>query len=85
MHLSKQVFKDLKKAPAHVAIKLHSWIDEIIFCGLNKVKGITGYHDKPLKNDKLGRRVIRLDKVYRAVYVIETDQSIRFVEILQDD
>lgn len=69
--------------PSYIALKLHAWIDEVINSGLNETKKISGYHDELLKGDRAGQRSIRLNKAYRAIYVIESDNNIYFVEILE--
>jgi toxin HigB-1 len=83
VHFSKHALKNLKKSPIHIALKLQAWIDEIINTGLNEVRKISGYHDGPLKGNRAGQRSIRLNKAYRAIYVIETSNRISFVEILE--
>lgn len=79
--LSKQALKDLKKVPLHVAIKLQAWIDDVGHRGLSEVKKIPGYHDEPLKGQRARERSIRLSRSYRAIYTIEKDNIIHFVEI----
>lgn len=32
-----------------------------------------GYHDEPLKGARVGQRSIRLNRAYRAIYVIKND------------
>jgi proteic killer suppression protein len=83
VHLSKQALKGLKKAPVHVALKLHAWIDEVINCGLNETRKIVGYHDELLKGSRVGQRSIRLNRAYRAIYIEESNNNIRFVEIIE--
>lgn len=83
VQLSPRALKDMKKIPLHVAIKLHSWMDNVVHHGLSEVRKIPGYHDEPLKGERLGQRSIRLNRSYRAIYVIENNESLRFVEILE--
>lgn len=81
--LSRNAIKNLKKVPAYIVIKMQSWIDDIKHNGLSKVKTITGYHDEPLKGKRAGQRSIRLSKSYRAIYVIEKECRIKFIEIIE--
>jgi proteic killer suppression protein len=83
VRLSKRVIKSLKKLPVHIIIKLQAWIDEVINSGLNEARKITSYHDEQLKGDRIGQRSIRLNKAYRAIYIVEKDKNVRFVEILE--
>lgn len=39
-----------------------------------------GYHDEPLKGDRIGQRSIRLSRAYRAIYEIRGDTA-AFVSI----
>jgi|SRR6185437_4669346 len=79
--LAKQAQKDLKKTPFHVAYKLQAWIESIEHSGLNKIRQIPGYHDEPLKGIRYGQRSIRLNKSYRAIYIIINNSIIEFVEV----
>jgi len=83
VHMSKQAVRNLKKVPINIALKLQAWIDEVINSGLSETRKIRGYHDEPLKGDRVGQRSIRLNRAYRAIYIIEDENSIRFVEILE--
>lgn len=83
VHLSKQALKDVKKVPSHVAWKLQAWIDDLGHCGLNEVRKIIGYHDEPLKGTRQGQYSIRLNKGYRAIYVVDKNENVRFVEIIE--
>lgn len=42
---------------------------------------VPGYHDEPLKGTRKGQRSIRLSKSYRAIYIIRSNQSIKFVSV----
>lgn len=81
--LSKKALKDLKKLPLPIVIKLQAWIDEIGHSGLSTVRKIPGYHDEPLKGKRIGQRSIRLNKAYRAIYVIDKNQLLQFIEIIE--
>lgn len=81
--LSRKVLKDLKKVPLPIAIKLQSWIDAVGHRGLSVVRKTPGYHDEPLKGKRFGQRSIRLNRAYRAIYIIDTNQLLEFVEIIE--
>ncbi len=78
--LSAKAYKDLKKVPLNIALKLQAWVDAVGHKGLSEIRKIPGYHDEPLKGDRKGQRSIRLNIAYRAFYVIK-DDVISFVEI----
>ena len=76
-----RAYKDLKKVPFAIALKLQAWVDAVGHRGLNDVRKIPGYHDEPLKGKRKGQRSIRLNIAYRAIYTINKDGVINFVEI----
>jgi len=84
VRLTKQAIKNLKKLPIHIVLKLQVWIDGVINDGLNEVRKISGYHDEPLQGDRVGQRSIRLNRAYRAIYIVEEPtNSVSFVEIIE--
>lgn len=80
--LSKKASKDLKKVPVYIATKLQTWIHAVGCYGLREVRKIKGYHDELLKGKRAGQHSIRLNKAYRAIYIIEHDE-VYFVEIIE--
>jgi proteic killer suppression protein len=83
VHLSKRALKDLKKVPLHIALKLQAWVDDVGHRGLSQVSKVSGYHDEPLKGKRVNQRSIRLSKAYRAIYIIEKDNKVKFVEVIE--
>lgn len=71
----------LQEVPVHIAEKLYTWIKQVKLLGLSETRKIKGYHDEPLKGDRDGQRSIRLNKAYRAIYIIEKNKTIKFAEI----
>jgi proteic killer suppression protein len=63
-----KVQKQLTKIPGYVVDKLMAWAMSVEMKGLREVRRIPGYHDEPLKGQRLGQRSIRLTKGYRAIY-----------------
>ncbi len=80
VRLTDKARKDLKKVPLQIVIKLQSWIDAIGHSGITQVRKIPGYHDEPLKGQRKGQRSIRLNRAYRAIYVIKNG-AISFIEV----
>jgi toxin HigB-1 len=78
--LSANAIKDLKKVPLYIALKLQAWVDAVGNKGLSEVRKVPGLHDEQLKGTRKGQRSIRLNRAYRAIYVIKKD-VISFVEI----
>ena len=75
VELSKSARKDLDNVPLHIRLKLLGWVDEVQNIGIRETRKILGFHDEPLKGERIGQRSIRLNKAYRAIYVeIEKDK-----------
>ena len=81
VHLSKQAKSDLLRVPEYIAEKLKFWIFLVETSGLDAVKKIKGFHDEPLRGNRQGQRSIRLNRAYRAIYVMKSDGSVDFVSI----
>jgi len=83
VYLSIKAKKDLEKLPRHIVRKLLSWVLDVENRGLEAVRLIPGFHDEALRGTRKGQRSIRLNRSYRAIYEIQTDGTIEFVEILE--
>jgi len=81
--ISKQAERALKIIPTHVAFKLQLWIDGVKFYGLREIRKSPGFHDEALKGKRHGQRSIRLNKAYRAIYVIDEKGTTHFIEIIE--
>ncbi|STX81627.1 Plasmid maintenance system killer protein [Legionella busanensis] len=42
-----------------------------------------GWHDEPLKGERAGQRSIRLNKQWRAIYILKKDSTIEFIEVME--
>ena len=81
VEISRRAQKQLKKVPRQIVRNLQVWVQAIMAVGLEEVRKIPGYHDEPLKGDRLGQRSIRLSRSYRAIYEIKADNTVRFVSV----
>lgn len=81
--LTRNAIKDLEKVPLYIAIKFQAWVDDIARRGLMEVRKIKGYHDEPLKGKRQGQRSIRLNRAYRAIYIINDNGEIEFIEVIE--
>ena len=76
--------RDLQRLLKHIAFNLMEWIDNVKDLGLRQVRKMPGYHDEPIKGAKReGQRSIRLNKAWRAFYVIDETGTIHFVKIIE--
>jgi proteic killer suppression protein len=61
--------------------KLDGWIRAVELSGLEMVRRLPGSHDEPLKGPRAGQRSIRLSQSYRAIYVLDEENQVKFVRI----
>ena len=66
-----KIAKDLQKLPDFIIEKLKIWAKSVNSLGIAKVRESKGFHDEPLKGSRQGQRSIRLNKAYRAIYIVE--------------
>jgi proteic killer suppression protein len=83
VEFSKQAESDLKRIPSHIVFKLQTWVDGIENEGLREMQKRSGFHDEPLRGKRKGQRSIRLNKAYRAIYTIDENQIIHFINVLE--
>lgn len=81
--LTKQAQKDLVKIPKEIRESLAFWINKVIFEGIADVRKVSGYHDEPLKGNRKGQRSIRLNKAYRAIYIMSENGEIELITIIE--
>ncbi len=67
--------------PQHIVDNLLGWVDDVEAKGLEEARKIPGYHDEPLKGDRLGQRSVRLSGAYRAIYIVREDGVAEFVSV----
>jgi len=83
VRLSKPVEKQLPKIPIHIVFKLQSWVDGVRTEGLFHMRKIPGYHDEPLTGQRQGQRSIRLNRSWRAFYIIDKTGTVQCIEIIE--
>lgn len=83
IRITKQALKDLKKTPRYIQEKFRAWLEAVTRAGLEETRKRPGWHDEPLKGDRKGQRSIRLNKQWRAIYIIENDGTIEFVDVME--
>lgn len=79
--ISENALKQLEKVPTYIKEKLYKWIEQVKLLGLIEVRKVRSYNDELLKGELFGQRSIRLNRAYRAIYVLQNNQDINFVEI----
>lgn len=83
IEMTKGAEKDLKKAPKYLQEKFSAWIMAVSHAGLEETRKRPGWHDEPLLGVRKGQRSIRLNKQWRAIYIIKDNLIIEFVEVIE--
>ena len=81
VHLSKRAKADLRRVPEYIAQKPTLWIFLVEPTGLDIVRKIKGFHDEPLRGTRQGQRSFRLNRAYRAVYILRANGAVDFVRV----
>lgn len=81
IQITKQALKDLKKTPVYIQEKFRAWLVAVDKAGLEETRKRPGWHDESLIGDRKGQRSIRLNKQWRAIYIIKSNNKIEFVEV----
>ena len=80
---TKVVEKQLHRIPSYLRDKFMAWALVIERIGLPEVRKLPGYHDEPLKGDRMGQRSVRLNRAYRVIYVERANREIHIIEVLE--
>ncbi len=83
VEISKKALKEVEKLPLHIALTLQFWIESVSEKGLAEIRKVAGYHDEPLKGQRLGQRSVRLNSAYRVFYIISASGEIEIVTIIE--
>ena len=81
--ITKQALKDLKKAPQHLQEKFSAWVVAVDKAGLEETRKRAGWHDEPLLGDRKGQLSIRLNRQWRAIYLIKKNGQLEFIEVTE--
>jgi proteic killer suppression protein len=65
---TKRFEKDLDRVPEAIRVKVILWVGLVEALGLREVRKRPGYHDEPLKGQRVGQRSVRLNQAYRLIY-----------------
>jgi proteic killer suppression protein len=82
VQIAKQALKQLKHTPKYIQEKFRAWLVAIHNIGLRETSKSPGWHDEPLQGERKGQRSIRLNKQWRAIYIMRKD-GIEFIEIIE--
>lgn len=83
IEITKQALKDLKKAPLYIQEKLRAWLVAVSKTGLAETRKRPGWHDEPLHGDRNGQRSIRLNRQWRAIYIVLENGKIELIKIIE--
>ncbi len=84
--ISRFAEKQVARLPLHIYRSLYFWINSLESKGLSEVRKLSGYHDEPLKGNRIGQRSVRLNKFYRAIYLeVNSRIEIQIIEVNKHD
>ena len=83
VRISKSALKDLKRTPQYIQEKFRACLVSVHKAGVEKTRKSLGWHDEPLQGERKGPRSIRLNKQWRAIYLIKEEGNIEFIEIIK--
>lgn len=83
VYFSRFAEKQYTKLPEEIRLKLLGWKNEVQNQGIDFVRTIHGYRDKPLLGDRFGQRSIRLNRSYRAFYIETEDAELILICIIE--
>jgi len=81
VEISPQAKKALRKVPSYILDKFEGWVKAVENEGLSQIQRIPGYHDESLKGKRSGQRSIRLNKAYRAIYILKNRSEVEFLYV----
>lgn len=81
VEISRFAEKQMARLPRHIVKNLLAWVRDVERRGLEEVRKISGYHDEPLQGYRWGQRSIRLNRSYRAIYIVLQNEKVHFVSI----
>ncbi len=83
IQISKTATKTLTKVPQHIREKFTAWVVAVQKDGLAKTRKQPGWHDEPLHGERVGQRSIRLNKQWRAIYLISKDGTLELIQVIE--
>jgi len=64
------LFKLFQNSVQYIQEKFRAWLVAVNKTGLEETRKRPGWHDEPLVGERKGQRSIRLNKQWRAIYII---------------
>lgn len=83
VQITKSALKDLKRIPIYLQEKFRAWVMAVSKAGLEETRKRPGWHDEPLLGNRKGQRSVRLNKQWRAIYIIKSNGAIEFIEVTE--
>jgi len=66
--VSKFAEKQIRRLPKYIKEHFLVWAHAVEEEGIRRVRVLPGYHDEPLRGDRVGQRSVRLTRAYRVIY-----------------
>ena len=79
----RNIEKLCQKLPNEIVKKYELWKNMVFRHGPEKLREFPGFHDEALKGKLQGKRSVRLNRAYRAIYLEHASGEIELIEVLE--
>jgi proteic killer suppression protein len=73
--------KQMERLPKYIREQALDWIESLKISGLPATRKSFGYHDEPLKGNRIGQRSVRLNKAWRLLYQEFESENRKWIQI----
>jgi proteic killer suppression protein len=82
IRISKAALKNLNRTPLYIQEKFRAWLVAVSKAGIEETRKQKGWHDEALHGKRKGQRSIRLNRQWRAIYIIKENGNIEVIEVM---
>lgn len=75
--------KQIRRLPKYIKEDFLEWAHAVEEEGIRRIRMLPGYHDEPLRGDRIGQRSVRLTRAYRVIYE-ESDRGELIIIAVQE-
>ena len=83
VYITRQALKELKRSPHYIQAKFRAWLVAVNKAGVMEVRKCLGWHDEPLQGDRKGQRSIRLNRQWRAIYIVNDKAQLECIDVIE--
>lgn len=83
IRITRRALKNLKRTPRYIQEKFRAWLVSVAKIGLLETRKQSGWHDEPLHGVRYTQRSIRLNRQWRAIYIINHEGIVKFLDVIE--